>query len=269
MQIAEIEEGEALGHRSELRPYVMSIAGFDTSAGAGLLADVKCFEQHQVYGFGVCTALTVQTDTHFLKNQWLSAEQILEQLAVLLLKFEIKACKIGLIKNSRTLLEVVSYLRQYAPDIRIILDPVLKASAGYAFHDWENGLQRLEPVWRQLDLITPNYPEMLSLSGKTSLEQVTATAKTWAAYCPVLLKGGHLPENKGTDYLFEGSQVHELKPDIYSIYQKHGSGCVLSAAITARLAKGDDLLTACTAAKKYTEQFLNSNKGLLGYHHED
>ncbi|WP_316811593.1 bifunctional hydroxymethylpyrimidine kinase/phosphomethylpyrimidine kinase [Pedobacter heparinus] len=248
------------------RPYAMSIAGFDPSAGAGLLADIKCFEQHQIYGFGVCSALTVQTDSHFLKNQWLDAEQIIDQLAVLLLKFDIKACKIGLIKNSRILLEVVSYLRQHAPDIQIILDPVLKASAGYAFHDWENSLKKLEPVLRQLDLITPNYPEMRSMGAQN---EVLLTAKRWAAYCPVLLKGGHQHENKGWDYLFEGADRHELRPEVDSIYQKHGSGCVLSAAITAQLAKGESLLDACLSAKKYTEKFLNSNKSLLGYHNYD
>ncbi|MBB5437477.1 hydroxymethylpyrimidine/phosphomethylpyrimidine kinase [Pedobacter sp. AK017] len=267
--IEELEQHGIPGQGSKLRPYAMSIAGFDPSAGAGLLADVKCFEQHQVYGFGVCTALTVQTDTHFLKNQWLDAEQIIEQMMVLLLKFEVKACKIGLIKNSRILLEVVSHLRQHAPEIKIVLDPVLKASAGYAFHDWENGLKKLEPVLRQIDLITPNYPEMLSLGGKSGAGQLTAIAQHWAAYCPVLLKGGHLEKNKGIDYLFEGSQHFELKPDILSNFQKHGSGCVLSAAITARLAKGDHLLQACISAKKYTAHFLNSNNSLLGYHYED
>lgn len=252
--------------RQPSRPYVMSIAGFDPSAGAGLLADIKCFEQLQVYGFGVCTALTVQTDSHFLKNQWLDAEQIIEQFALLLPKFEIRACKIGLIKNSRTLLEVLSYLRQHAPDIRIVLDPVLKASAGYAFHDWENALPKLEPALRQLDLITPNYTEMQRLAAQN---EVLPAARRWAAYCPVLLKGGHLPENKGLDYLLENGQLHELQPDVEGVEEKHGSGCVLSAAITAQLAKGESLLDACLSAKRYTEKFLNSNKSLLGYHNYD
>src|SRR5690606_14933461 len=125
--------------------------------------------------------------------------------------------------------EVVSYLRLKAPDIKIVLDPVLKASAGYAFHDWENGLNKLEPVLRQVDLITPNYPEMMNLAGEAYpelsgkqeyMEQVLTIAKAWAAHCPVLLKGGHLQENKGTDYLFEHNQLHELKPDINLIYPK-------------------------------------------------
>jgi hydroxymethylpyrimidine/phosphomethylpyrimidine kinase len=245
------------------RPYVMSIAGFDPTAGAGLLADVKCFEQHEVYGFGICSALTIQTDHDFLKNDWLNAEQIIDQMRPLLHRFEISAVKIGLIKSITVLLEVIANLKKYAPNIRIVMDPVLKASAGYEFHDWEDGLNKLRPVLKQIDLITPNYPEMLSLGAKT---EAFETAKGWAAYCPVLLKGGHLETNIGTDYLFEHGQVHELKPEVAHIHQKHGSGCVLSAAITAKLALGLSLSDACIQAKKYVEQFLNSNNTLLGYH---
>lgn len=247
----------------QLRPYVMSLAGFDPSAGAGILADIKCFEQLQVYGFGVCTALTVQTDEVFLKNQWLNAAEIIDQAAPLLSKFKVSACKIGLIQNLEVLLEVLTFLRLKSSGLKIVLDPVLKASTGYAFHDWENGFLKLAPVLEQLQLITPNYPEMKALGGYTEAHNA---AKAWAACCPVLLKGGHSEKNTGTDYLFEGNELHELKPGVSSVYQKHGSGCVLSAAITAQLAKGLCLYDACAAAKKYIEQFLNSNPSLLGYH---
>ncbi|MEQ7801425.1 hydroxymethylpyrimidine/phosphomethylpyrimidine kinase [Pedobacter sp. ASV1-7] len=246
-----------------LRPYVMSIAGFDPSAGAGVLADIKCFEQQEVYGFGICSALTIQTDIDFFKNEWLNAPQIIEQTAPLLSRFKIAAVKIGLIKNISVLMEVISHLKKQQSDIKIVMDPVLKASAGYDFHDWENGLKQLLPVLKQIDLITPNYTEMLRLGGDN---EVYTTAKIWSAHCPVLLKGGHSAKNIGTDYLYVDDQIHELHPGTTSIYQKHGSGCVLSAAITASLAKGKELLEACTSAKVSTEHFLNSNESLLGYH---
>ncbi|TKC59034.1 hydroxymethylpyrimidine/phosphomethylpyrimidine kinase [Pedobacter hiemivivus] len=245
------------------RPYVLSIAGFDPSAGAGVLSDVKCFEQHEVYGFGICSALTVQTDSDFITNDWLDAAQIIDQLAPLLLKFPIAACKIGLIKDSAVLLEVINYLKFHAPSLKIVVDPVLKASSGYEFHDWKDSLEILAPILKQIDLITPNFPEMLSMGGKAG---VHATAKAWATHCPVLLKGGHLEDNMGTDYLFELDIIHELKPNTPKIHQKHGSGCVLSASATAYLAKGFTLLNACTQAKQYIEHFLNSNNTLLGYH---
>lgn len=239
------------------RPYVISIAGFDPSAGAGVLADVKCFEQHHVYGFGVCSALTVQTDSEFLKNDWLDALQIIAQLEPLMAKFKVSACKIGLIKDLTVLHEVVSFLNSKNPDLKIIADPVLKASSGYEFHDWSNGMEILAPILKQIDLITPNYNEMLSLGGEV---------KAWAQYCPVLLKGGHNINAPGTDYLYEQDNVYEFTPHTSEIYQKHGSGCILSAAITANIALGYSLKEACRKAKLYIEKFLNSNNTLLGYH---
>lgn len=242
------------------RPYAISIAGFDPSAGAGVLADVKCFEQHQVYGFGICSALTIQTDTEFLKNDWLDSLQIIAQLEPLMARFKVTACKIGLIKDVSVLHEVVDFIKSKSPDLKIIIDPVLKSSSGYEFHDWANGIGVLAPVLKQIDLITPNYNEMLSLGGQ--IESISF----WAQYCPVLLKGGHSPALKGTDYLYEGGNIHEFSPGVTDVHQKHGSGCVLSAAIAANVALGYPLKQACCNGKLYIEKFLNSNNTLLGYH---
>lgn len=245
------------------RPYVMSIAGFDPTAGAGLLADIKCFELLGVYGFGICTALTIQTDREFLHNDWLDAAQIIDQIEPLLTKFQVSAVKIGLIKDISVILQVVNYLKKHSPEIQIVMDPVLKATAGFEFHQWEDGLRTLQPVLKQIDLLTPNYPEMMTLGGK---QEVFASAEAWSAYSPVLLKGGHCEIQTGTDYLFVAGKAHELKPLNTNVYPKHGSGCVLSSAITAYLAKGSSLLEACILAKRHVEQFLNSNQTLLGYH---
>ena len=94
------------------RPYVISIAGFDLSAGAGILADIKTFEQHKVYGFGACTALTSQNDQEFLNLSWLSTENILQQLEPLLGRFEIQACKIGIIPSLKTLAAVLKFIKK-------------------------------------------------------------------------------------------------------------------------------------------------------------
>lgn len=245
------------------KPYVMSIAGFDPTAGAGILADIKCFEQNDAYGFGICSALTIQTDRDFLKNEWLDADQIIAQIAPIYARFKVTAVKIGLIKSIDVLLEVIDYLKKNQREIKIILDPVLKATAGYEFHDWQDGLKQLLPVLKQIQLVTPNYLEMFELSAE---EEVFSAARDWSFYCPVLLKGGHIKTHMGTDFLYEHGRLHELRPDVTKVYQKHGSGCVLSAAITAALAKGYTLKEACIYAKKYTECFLNSNESLLGYH---
>jgi hydroxymethylpyrimidine/phosphomethylpyrimidine kinase len=138
-----------------MRPYVLTIAGFDPSGGAGVLADCKTFEQHGVYGFGVCTAWTVQTDDSFLQLHWLTAEQIIEQLQPLLKKFVVSACKIGIIHSPETLIEVIRLLKEHNPAIHIVWDPVLKASAGYDFHAVKS-FHSLEAILASVSLVTPN-----------------------------------------------------------------------------------------------------------------
>jgi len=250
-------------HSGEDRPFVLSIAGLDPSAGAGLLSDVKCFEQHRVYGFGVCTALTQQSDDEFLHLQWLDAKEIIDQLQPLCSKFPVKAAKIGLIKDLDTLLSVLRYLRIKHPAIKIVLDPILKASAGFTFHNHTDDPERLIKALKSLNLITPNYDELLQYSRMRDIE---VFCRRYASFTPILLKGGHHPELKGTDQLFVRNGHHEIPPGVSNVHQKHGSGCVLSAAITANLALGHDLLNSCRKAKVYTEHFLNSNTSLLGYH---
>lgn len=253
----------SLKKSSNNRPYVISIAGLDPTAGAGLLSDLKCFEAHRVYGFGVCSALTIQTDTTFLKNDWLETEQVIAQLAPLLEKFPIQAVKIGLIKNLETLSAVCEYLNSFDPKIKIVLDPILKASAGYNFHEWNPELDIFKSVLKRLYLITPNYLEMQALKGSEEIDQV---CRSWSEDCAVLLKGGHHPSSPGTDYFFHKKEALEFKSGTTSVSQKHGSGCVLSSAITAQLALGNSLPKSCLLGKQYIEQFLNSNTSLLGYH---
>lgn len=243
------------------RKYVLSIAGFDPSAGAGLLADVKCFEQLGVYGFGVCSALTVQSDDRFTGVSWLGAGEIIAQLEPLLAKFEVRACKIGLIRDVEVLTEVTGYLRRVGSSMKLVLDPVLKSSSGFEFHAWNAGL--LAGVLKQLDLITPNEEEIRILSAGKNAWQ---TAEDLAEHCPVLLKGGHNREAPGTDLLFLDGSLLEFKPGTGRVFQKHGSGCVLSASIVAGLALGCSLTEACKLGKWYTEAFLGSSPSLLGFH---
>jgi len=244
------------------RSYVLSIAGFDPSGGAGLLADCKTFEQHAVYGLGVCSALTVQTDNSFLNVHWLNAEQIIEQLQPLVTRFGIAACKIGIIHSAETLIEVIRFLKEFNPSIRIVWDPVLKASAGYEFPS-NNGLHNLEAILAAIDLVTPNYDELQRLQTIANEELIKDDR---AVFCSVLLKGGHRPDALGTDTLYEPGKSTVIPAGVDKVFPKHGSGCVLSAAITARLALGSTLKEACRHAKQYTEGFLNSNRSLLGYH---
>lgn len=240
----------------------MSLAGLDPSAGAGLLADIKTFEALGTYGMGVCTALTVQTDTHFISVEWQTAAQIIAQAKPLLEKFPIHCCKIGIMKDVHTMLEVISAITAIRADMRIILDPVLKASAGYTFHD-NTQLSAWKEVLQQLYLLTPNYDEALLLSGLPDGQEAAAAL---SAYCAVLLKGGHRAAQPGMDSLYIHDEVLDIPSGHQEVFPKHGSGCVLSAAITAQLAAGTSLPAACITAKLYTEKFLASHSSLLGYH---
>jgi hydroxymethylpyrimidine/phosphomethylpyrimidine kinase len=244
------------------RPYVLTIAGFDPSGGAGVLADCKTFEQHGVYGFGVCTAWTVQTDDSFLSIRWLTAEQIIEQLEPLLSKFAVSACKIGIIDSPETLLSIIGFLKKHNPAIHIVWDPVFKASAGYDFHAVDT-FHNLDAILAAISLVTPNYDELQQLQAVIGQDLIKDER---AVFCPVLLKGGHRPDALGTDTIYQLTGNTVIEAGIEKVYPKHGSGCVLSAAITARLAQEHALPDACYLAKRYIETFLNSNQSLLGYH---
>ncbi|MBC9931544.1 hydroxymethylpyrimidine/phosphomethylpyrimidine kinase [Chitinophaga qingshengii] len=245
------------------RPVVMSFAGLDPSGGAGLLADIKTFEQHRVYGLGICTALTIQTASDFISVDWLSLPRILAQARPLLATEQVNYCKIGIMADVQALQELVYTIKYLSPGIRIILDPVLKASAGHAFH---NNIPR--QAWLELlpelYLLTPNYPEARLLTG---LEDGEAAAQQLATRCAVLLKGGHHKERPGVDTLYAGGKLQRFPAGTQTTFPKHGSGCVLSAAITANLASGQSLPDACANAKAYTENVLSSHSSLTGYHH--
>src|ERR1700756_3795867 len=116
------------------RAYVLSIAGFDPSGGAGILADVKTFESNKVYGLGVISANTFQNDEEFNRVDWIPAEKIIEQISILQKRFEFEYVKIGLIENLEVLNKIIEHLKLPTANYRLIWDPILKASAGFEFH---------------------------------------------------------------------------------------------------------------------------------------
>jgi hydroxymethylpyrimidine/phosphomethylpyrimidine kinase len=247
---------------SSPRPYALTIAGFDPSAGAGVLADVKTMEASGVYGLAVCTALTVQNDVAFERVSWVGLADIQDQIRLLMLRFDIGFVKIGLIESLPLLLELIIWLKAHKPTLQLIWDPVLKATAGYDFHARPEAAL-LQAICQELTLLTPNRPEALRLLPAATAD---AAAEALAAWCPVLLKGGHADGDLATDVLLLPEVRHLLATPRLPHGEKHGSGCVLSAAVLARLALGDDLAAACRAGKVYTTAFLGSTDTLLGYH---
>lgn len=248
------------------RPIVLSIAGFDPTGGAGVLADVKTCEQHHCLGMAVLTANTNQTETEFLSVDWFERQTIMAQLQPILNTYEISAVKIGIVENLETLLELLSLVKRAFPGVSVVWDPVLSASAGFELHtSWNE--ETLNQVLGMIDLITPNVHEVRKI---TQLEDEIEAAFQLAKSTHVLLKGGHSALRPGVDLLFEGGIPREIpsKADPSKYKAKHGSGCILSAAIASNLALGKSMNEACQEAKQYIEKRLSSNEYLLAYHVE-
>lgn len=246
------------------RPFVLTIAGFDPSAGAGVLADVKTFEQHHVFGFAINTGNTIQTENEFFEIQWTDVAFVLKSLEKLFENYKIRSVKIGIVPSLGYLKEIVSTIKKLSPKTQIVWDSVLKSSTNFNFLTIENQFTLIE-ILKNIDLITPNYNEISQLTVEKN--SVKNAASMLSEFCPVLLKGGHNTEAIGTDFLYTKDAVFQLLPNKIITSQKHGSGCVLSAAITANLALEQDIKMACINAKKYIESFLQSNPTKLGYHH--
>jgi len=254
--------------KNKKRPFVLSIAGFDPSGGAGILADIKTYEANKVCGMGVVSALTFQNDISFESVNWIDTEDIFKQVFVLQKRFHFKIIKIGLIKDLETLNEIIIKSKIQNPKSKIIYDPIVKATAGFVFqNNFEK--EKLFSVLKNIFLITPNTDEIKFLTG---IENPLEAAKSLSKHCNVFLKGGHNKMENGKnnfakDYLFTmDGKVFSFRPKQISNFPKHGSGCVISSAIAANLAKENKLPRACLMAKNYTTKFLMSNKDLLGYH---
>lgn len=244
------------------RPNILTIAGFDPSNGAGLTADIKTFETLKCYGLSVCTANTIQNDIEFKACHWTAIDVVLNQIDILFHRFEIHFVKIGIVENWDTLSIIIHRLQVLSPDIKIILDPVLKSSSDFHFHS--DNSEKLDDILSKIYLLTPNYNEIEQLYSEKNREDTLAYI---ASKTNVLLKGGHRTDNIGRDVLYLiNKKQFTLNPKSFNCSEKHGSGCVLSSAITSYLALGYPILKACKKGKQYTEKFLSSNKSLLGFH---
>jgi len=247
---------------NQKRPYILTITGFDPCGGAGALADIKTFEANKTLGLAVSTCITYQNENEFEHIDWLSIEQIIKQIDILFKAYRINYAKIGIIENFEALDKVVDHLLYLNSSIKIIWDPVFSSSTGFDFH---NNIKNeyIEKICKKIFLITPNWIEMKMICPELTILE---GAKKISNFCNVFLKGGHNEDFKGKDYLFTKTKQQNFRVKRIAEYPKHGSGCVLSAAITANLARGFSLEKACLRAKEYVTNYLCSNESLLGYH---
>jgi hydroxymethylpyrimidine/phosphomethylpyrimidine kinase len=236
-----------------VRPYCLTIAGFDPSGGAGILADIKTFEQFKVQGLAVITANTFQTEDQFKKADWLKKEDIISQLELLLNRYKVKHFKIGLIESAEVLEAVIKLIQSKVEKPTILWDPILSASAG---GDWEEKRfddliksAQLENIW-----ITPNQIEFENLNLENKKDN-----------CTIYLKGGH-SSDLGKDYLFANGKTYPFNAKVKTTLTKHGTGCIFSAGLLANLSAGRPMIKSCLRAKQYVEARILSNPTLLSYH---
>lgn len=241
-------------------PYCLTIAGFDPSGGAGVIADCKTFEQFQVQGLSVITCNTIQTEDSFYSYNWIDLATSIQQLTMLLDRYPIQFVKIGLVENASALIAIVDLLHQKIKHPIIIWDPILQPTFGQNTIDGKRFNESLETILSKVSFITPNKMEFESFFGQTNPQQICSTFKL-----KIYLKGGHSTE-KGKDFLYTEKDIYPINPKVKTNLEKHGTGCIFSSALTACLSKKYPLIKSCLQAKKYVENRIISNKTLLAYH---
>ena len=237
----------------------LTIAGSDTSSGAGIQADLKTFSALGVYGLTVITGIVAEVPGLILKIEAENAELIRAQMEVLLRNFPVGAIKTGLLFSGEIVSEVARTLRAQAVKgdaaTPLVVDPVMVATSG----DLLLSDDAMEAYERELfplaALITPNLDEAARLLGEPINDVQSmrnAGARLTEKYrVPVLLKGGHLSGADAIDLLFVAGKAVELSAPFSRGVVTHGTGCTYSAAITAGLANGLSLEGAVRRAKKF------------------
>lgn len=245
------------------RPSVLVIAGFDPSGGAGLIADAKTIETIGANGVFVQSCNTVQNDLEFKKCHWTKEAIIWDQLDIIRSNYTPSVVKIGLLKSSDFLIHLLEYLNDGFPDAKIIWDPIIRSSSGFSFHLEDHFTDLDKNTIRQLDMITPNYHELLQLTNENDF---TIAVDKLSKYTRVYLKGGHR-KVVGTDELYQPLlSKKSYPPTLDHRFEKHGSGCVISSAIAAYYALGKSWEESCQLAKIYVDRYLASSNTLIGKH---
>ena len=231
----------------------LSIAGSDCSGGAGIQADLKTMTMNGVYAMSVITALTAQNTTGVRSIQESTPEFLKEQLDAVFQDIPPDAVKIGMVASSELIQVIAERLRYYGAK-NVVVDPVMVATSGSALMENDAVQTLIEELLPISTLVTPNIPEAQVLSGLTiaSKEDMIKVAKKIGdSYgCSVLLKGGH-SVNDANDLLYTNGEVTWFAGKRIDNPNTHGTGCTLSSAIAANLAKGVTLAESVQRAKDY------------------
>ena len=241
----------------------LTIAGSDSSGGAGIQADIKTMTMLGVYAMSAITALTAQNTTGVTAVLEVTPKFLEQQLDAVFTDIPPDAVKIGMVSSSNLIETIAEKLKFYGAK-NIVVDPVMVATSGAKLID-DNAVETLKKFLFPLaTVITPNIPEAEKLSEikiKTADDMKNAAKIIFENYgCAVLCKGGH-SLNDADDILFDGNaKIFNGKK--ISTTNTHGTGCTLSSAIAAGLAKGFNLVESIDAAKKYISGALSAGLNL-------
>ena len=231
----------------------LTIAGSDCSGGAGIQADLKTMTMNGVYAMSAVTALTAQNTTGVRAIQESAPGFLKQQLDAIFEDIYPDAVKIGMVASSQLICVIADRLRHYGAK-NIVVDPVMVASSGSALMRSDAVQTLFEELLPVSSLVTPNIPEAQVLSGltiETGEDMVTAAKKIGDGFhCAVLLKGGH-SINDANDLLYADGELLWFEGKRIDNPNTHGTGCTLSSAIAANLAKGFTLSEAVHRAKDY------------------
>lgn len=245
----------------------LTIAGSDSGAGAGLQADLKTFAANGVFGTTVVTAVTAQNTEAVLGVERVDPAFVDLQIEAVLLDLPVRAVKTGMLSSSATVATVARWAAAgKLPNL--VVDPVLFSSTGRPLLDDEAVRGYLDQLLPHALVVTPNLREARRLSGAAvdDEEGMERAARRLAERGPrvVVVKGGHLDDRRrAPDVVLADGRLHVLDDERVETDNDHGTGCTLSAAIAARLARGDTPVEAVTTAKRYVAGAL---RGAASWH---
>ena len=252
----------------------LTIAGSDSSGGAGIQADLKTFQAHGVFGMSAVTAVTVQNTQKVYDIQEIAPRIVYGQITCLFEDISIHAVKIGMVSNVK-LIEAVATALKSVDLPPVVLDPVMISKSGYRLlnQDAQNAL--VDHLFPLSEVITPNIYEAEALVGKKikTIDDMKSAAGDILKLNAkkVVVKGGHLGNARATDVLYDGKEYKELQGHWVKTKNTHGTGCTFSSAIAANIARGKPFFDAVSLAKKYItgaiEHSLSIGKGYGPTHH--
>jgi hydroxymethylpyrimidine/phosphomethylpyrimidine kinase len=252
---------------------VLTIAGSDSGGGAGIQADLKTFAANGCYGMSVITALTAQNTRGVTAIHALPPAFAVEQLTAVFTDIGTDAIKIGMLYSAELIEAVAETLNNYRPR-NIVLDPVMVAQSGDKLLQDEAIQAIKEHLMPVADVVTPNLPEAEVLLGQKieTFQDVQRAARDLSGIGgrSILIKGGHMAESKSNDllYLTEEDRFCSLEADRIDSQNNHGTGCTLSSAIAAHMARGSDIEEAVNKAKTFIHNAIQAGAAYkIGHGH--